>query len=63
MPESQTTRDVHWPGVGDFVTTPVYEGLKLAPGARIAGPAIIEMPETTVPVYPEDTARVDESAA
>lgn len=60
VPEPHGTRDVHWPGVGDFVTTPVYDGMQLAPGAQIAGPAIIEMPETTVPVYPEDGARVDE---
>jgi N-methylhydantoinase A len=38
-------------GVGR-VATPVYLGQRLEPGARIAGPAIIEEPTTTVVVYP-----------
>jgi N-methylhydantoinase A len=59
-PEPHGTRDVHWPGIDAFVATPVYKGLTLVPGSRIPGPAIIEMPETTVPVNPEDSARVDE---
>jgi N-methylhydantoinase A len=60
FPEPHATRDVHWPGIDAFVATPVYKGLELLQGARIPGPAIIEMPETTVPVNPEDGARVDE---
>jgi N-methylhydantoinase A len=32
--------------------TPIYRGARLAPGARIAGPAIIEEPTTTIVVYP-----------
>ncbi|MBI2961431.1 MAG: hydantoinase/oxoprolinase family protein, partial [Betaproteobacteria bacterium] len=37
---------------GKWVDTPVYEGKKLCAGNRIAGPAIIEEPNTTV-VIPE----------
>ena len=32
--------------------TPIYKGAALTPGARIAGPAIIEEPTTTIVVYP-----------
>jgi N-methylhydantoinase A len=36
--------------------TPVYRGERLRPGARVAGPAIIEEPTTTIVVYASGTA-------
>ena len=47
-----------WFGDG-FVETPVYDRYLLAPGARLAGPAIIEEREATTVVAPGDTLRVD----
>jgi 5-oxoprolinase (ATP-hydrolysing) len=44
---------------GDFVDTPVYDRYALAPGARIAGPAIIEEREATTIIPPGDAACVD----
>lgn len=40
------------------VEVPVFTGEDLAPGALIAGPAVIEEPTTTIVVYPAMTARV-----
>ena len=42
-----------------FVDTNVYDGTKLKPGNLIAGPAIIEEPETTIVVYPQQEAMLD----
>lgn len=42
-----------------FVETNVYDGTLLQPGNLIAGPAIIEEPETTIVVYPQQEAMLD----
>jgi N-methylhydantoinase A len=42
-----------------FVDTPVYARTKLFAGHRIAGPAIVEQYDSTVVVFPEQTAEVD----
>ncbi len=53
-------RRVHLPGrVGD-ATVPVYRGDDLAPGHRVAGPAIVEEATTTVLVPEDATAVVDD---
>src|SRR5205823_3107714 len=44
----------------EFVDTPVYAGLKLAPGAEIHGPALIEEPFTVVVVPPNWVAVLDD---
>ena len=44
----------------DWVTAPVYDFGHLAPGQRIAGPAIVESAMTTVLLRPGDTATVTE---
>jgi N-methylhydantoinase A len=41
--------------------TPIYKGAGLKPGARIAGPAIIEEPTTTIVVYPGLSAMLSPS--
>ena len=41
--------------------TPVYDRATLAPGSRLTGPAIIEQMDATTPLWPGDTARVDEA--
>ncbi len=38
---------------GEFVDTPVYDGLRLHVGNRITGPAIIAQPTTTIVVPPD----------
>jgi N-methylhydantoinase A len=44
---------------GRFVATPIYDGPSMAPGHKVAGPAIIEEPFTTIVVYPGQRATVD----
>jgi N-methylhydantoinase A len=42
-----------------FVETPIYEHPKLRPGNRVAGPAIIEGKNTTLPLHPGQELSVD----
>ena len=45
---------------GEFVDTPVYDGLKMGYGNHVVGPAIIEQPTTTIVVTPDYEVRCDE---
>ena len=53
-------REVYFEEARKFVATPVYDFVKLHPGAEFAGPAIIETPVTTVVINPNDRAAMDE---
>jgi len=53
------TRRVYWAELGDFEPTPVFWGERLEPGNRIAGPAIVQVPDTTIVVHPGQAARLD----
>jgi N-methylhydantoinase A len=44
---------------GRFVSTPVYDGARVRGGQRIAGPAIIEEPFTTIVLHPGQHASLD----
>ncbi|MHB8691262.1 MAG: hydantoinase/oxoprolinase family protein [Solirubrobacteraceae bacterium] len=48
---ARETRRVHWPEHGPLETA-IFDGGALAAGQRIDGPAVIELPYTTVPVAP-----------
>ena len=54
------TRDVYWPEPSSFVETDIYEGREIAPGMSISGPAIVQLPDTTVTIRPHQHARVDD---
>ena len=56
-PEAKHHRQAYFDG--GYIDTPVYDGSSLGAGARIAGPAIVEEPFTTVVVWPGDIAEVD----
>ncbi|MGI9658025.1 MAG: hydantoinase/oxoprolinase family protein [Gaiellaceae bacterium] len=43
-------RSVYFGHLREFVETPIYDGASLVPGQRIAGPAIVEMPDTSLVV-------------
>ncbi|WP_067477723.1 hydantoinase/oxoprolinase family protein [Nocardia amamiensis] len=45
---------------GSSYSTPRYRGSELAPGARVAGPAVIDQATTTIVVPPEWNAEVDD---
>jgi len=53
------SRRVFWSELGDFDATPVFWGERFEPGNRIAGPAIIQVPDTTIVVHPGQIARLD----
>jgi N-methylhydantoinase A len=53
-------RDVYWRDHGAFSPTDIYDGSRLSSAAAVAGPAIIEFPDTTVVVPPGASARLDE---
>ncbi len=52
-------RRAYFPETGGFADTHVYDRLRLAPGDRIAGPAIFEEPDSTTLCPPGYIARVD----
>ncbi len=53
-PEATGTRRVHLAGA--WHDAPVYDGLALAPGPTITGPALLAYPFTTVTLCPGDSA-------
>ena len=56
---SRGRRDIYWPDFKRVVATPIYDGARLKPGNRMAGPAVIETTDTTIVVYPKRRLRVD----
>jgi len=53
-------REVYWPGPSGFVETDIYDGRRLAPGDAFEGPAVVQLPDTTVTVRPHQRASVDD---
>ncbi len=58
-PRLKSRRQVYWWEIEQHVDTPIYDGSLIRAGHRLTGPAIIELPHTTVPVRPKQTAEVD----
>jgi N-methylhydantoinase A len=52
-------RDVYWREAAEAVSTPIYDGPALRPGATIAGPAVIEHPGTAIAVHHGQVASID----
>ena len=55
-PPSVGHRDA-WFG-GHLISCPVYDGLRLAPGTRLDGPALIDYPSTAIVLRPVDRAEI-----
>ncbi len=53
------TRPVYFREAGGFVPADVLDKISLDPGARVAGPAVIEQMDTTIVIPPGATATVD----
>lgn len=62
-PSPIETRPILWAESGGFVDTPVYARTELAPGASVAGPAILEQVDSTMVLPPGAVARADESGS
>jgi N-methylhydantoinase A len=52
-------RPVYWPEAGQRLPTRVYDGLRLRPGNRLDGPAVVELSGTTIALPPGDRATID----
>jgi len=57
------TRRAWFAEVDGYVETPVYDRYALAPGAQLAGPAIVEERESTAVIGPGGRCRIDEGLA
>lgn len=53
------TRPAYCPQQRSMVTTPIYDGPRLPAGTRLAGPAIIEHPGTTIVIHAGQQGRID----
>jgi N-methylhydantoinase A len=53
-------RDVYWEELSGRVPTAVWDGSLLEHGTRVDGPAVIELPDTTIVVRPAQRAAIDE---
>ena len=58
-PAPSSSRMVFWTPPGDYVSTPVFDVLALRPGASITGPAICDLPDTTICVHPGQILEAD----
>jgi N-methylhydantoinase A len=58
-PKPKSRRQVFDPETGEFLDVPIYWRPDLAPGARVAGPAVIAEDETSTVVSPLFDARID----
>ena len=52
-------RPVFWVERGALIPTAIHDGEQVAPGQRLSGPALIELPGTTVAIPPGDRAEID----
>jgi N-methylhydantoinase A len=59
-PAKTGERPVYFASAEGFLDTPVYDGNKMRPGYLVVGPAVIEEPTTTIVVYPDQEAMVDQ---
>ncbi len=55
------SREVYFEAGTGWTATSIYAGESVGPGTAMAGPAIIEEPDTTIVVYPGWRCRLDES--
>jgi N-methylhydantoinase A len=55
-------RPAYFPEAGGYAACPVWDRYRLAPGARLSGPAVVEERESTTVVPPGDELEVDGEA-
>lgn len=55
----QAPRPIYWPEAGQRLSTRVYDGLRLRAGNAMEGPALIELPGTTIALPLGDRALID----
>jgi N-methylhydantoinase A len=60
LPDAGGSRQAYFEELGGYVETPVLRRAQLKVGEEIVGPAIIEQPDTTLVIYPEQRAALDD---
>ena len=58
-PAKSGTRPLYFLEHGDFIGTDTYTGQALRPGMVVQGPGVVELPTTTIVVFPGHTLRVN----
>ena len=58
----KTTRPAYFPETRGYVDVPVYDRYRLGAGAHVAGPAIVDEFDSTVVIYADYAAAVEEDA-
>ncbi|RZA10701.1 MAG: hypothetical protein EOP93_24435, partial [Lysobacteraceae bacterium] len=58
-PSPRESRKVFWPTAMAWLETSVWDGELLGPGDALSGPAVVELPHTTVAVAPGQHLKVD----
>lgn len=58
-PEPNATREVFWPTHMEWIATRIWDGRGLRSGDRLSGPAIVELPHTSVAIASGQTLEVD----
>jgi N-methylhydantoinase A len=59
-PTTAGRRDVYWSRAEGFLPTDIYTGDDaIAPGARIRGPAVLELTDTTISIHPNQELKAD----
>jgi len=59
-PKPYGKRDVYWFEAGKRLATGVFRAEDLSAGSRLTGPAVVELPTTTVALHPDQELVVDE---
>lgn len=54
------SREVFWPDAGEWISTPIFDGVLLGPGNILEGPAVVDHPGTTIVVPTGSVASIDE---
>ena len=52
-------REIYWTEWKEAVSTPIYNGYRLAPGNSLEGPCIVETITTSIVVHPEQSITMD----
>ena len=59
-PREKTSRQVFFPEVGGFVQTTIIDRRSLSAHDTVTGPAVIEDPDSTTVILPDDKATIHE---
>lgn len=54
------SREIYWDEVKQIIDTPIYDGSKLFRNQVVTGPAVVETPDTSVVVRPDQTLTLDQ---